>query len=124
MPDWSEITCRFPPKSPAAFDRNQVPVCSDFCKPSQGAFDDPATGKHRKARDIGAPPDDLDRPVAELGERAVEPAAAVGAVGKQMAQPGKQVVDGADDQRGTIAILHIGGVDFRADQQAQRVGDM
>src|ERR1700746_3118229 len=33
VPDWSEITCRFPPKSPAAFDRNQVPVCSDFCIP-------------------------------------------------------------------------------------------
>jgi hypothetical protein len=32
VPDWSEIRCRFPPKSPAAFDRNQVPVCSDFCK--------------------------------------------------------------------------------------------
>jgi hypothetical protein len=24
VPDWSEIRCRFPPKSPAAFDRNQV----------------------------------------------------------------------------------------------------
>ena len=31
VPDWTEIRCRFPPKSPAAFDRNQVPVCSDFC---------------------------------------------------------------------------------------------
>jgi hypothetical protein len=31
VPDWSEIRCRFAPKSPAAFDRNQVPVCSDFC---------------------------------------------------------------------------------------------
>ncbi len=31
VPDWSEIRCRFPPESPAAFDRNQVPVCSDFC---------------------------------------------------------------------------------------------
>jgi hypothetical protein len=31
VPDWSEIRCRFPPKSPAAFDGNQVPVCSDFC---------------------------------------------------------------------------------------------
>ncbi len=27
----AEIRCRFPPKSPAAFDRNQMPVCSDFC---------------------------------------------------------------------------------------------
>jgi hypothetical protein len=35
VPDWSEITCRFPPKSPAAFDRNQVPVCSDFCTQSE-----------------------------------------------------------------------------------------
>jgi Transposase Tn5 dimerisation domain len=35
VPDWSEIRCRFPPKSPAAFERNQVPVCSDFCKPEQ-----------------------------------------------------------------------------------------
>jgi transposase len=31
VPDWSEIRCRLPPKSPADFDRNQVPVCSDFC---------------------------------------------------------------------------------------------
>ena len=85
-------------------------------KPSQGAFDDPATGKHRKTRDIGAAPDDLDGPMAKLGDRAVEPAAAVGAVGKQMTQPRKPVVDGADDQRGTIAILHVGGVDFTADQ--------
>ena len=61
--------------------------------------------------------------MAKLGDRAVEPAASIGAVGKQMAQPGKQVVDGANDKRGTIAILHIGGVDFSADQQAQRVGD-
>jgi hypothetical protein len=34
VPDWSEIRCRFPPKSPAAFDRNQVPVSSDFCTAS------------------------------------------------------------------------------------------
>jgi hypothetical protein len=31
VPDWSEIRCRFPPKSPAAFDRNPVPVCPDSC---------------------------------------------------------------------------------------------
>ena len=37
VPDWSEIRCRFPPKSPAAFDRNPVPVCSDFCRLCGGA---------------------------------------------------------------------------------------
>jgi hypothetical protein len=34
VPDWSEIRCRFEPKSPAAFDRNQVPLSSDLCKPA------------------------------------------------------------------------------------------
>src|SRR5215813_7241252 len=31
VPDWTEIRCRFPAKSGAAFDRNRVPDCSDFC---------------------------------------------------------------------------------------------
>jgi len=47
-------------------------------EPRQCAFDNPATGKHRKTRDIGAALDDFDRPVAKLGDRAVEPAASIG----------------------------------------------
>ena len=31
----AEIRCRFRPKSPAAFDRNPVPLCSDFCSRSK-----------------------------------------------------------------------------------------
>jgi hypothetical protein len=31
VPDWGEIRCRFPLKSPAAFDRDRLPVCPDFC---------------------------------------------------------------------------------------------
>src|SRR5271166_5441559 len=44
VPDWSEIRCRFPPKSPAAFDRNQVPVCSDFCSSSAQSWFSAAQG--------------------------------------------------------------------------------
>ena len=36
VPDWSEIRCRYPPKSPAAFDRNHLPLCSDFCNRRRG----------------------------------------------------------------------------------------
>jgi hypothetical protein len=41
VPNWSEIGCRFPPKSGVAFSRNRVPLCSDFCTPflaSEGCF--------------------------------------------------------------------------------------
>src|SRR6202047_1311618 len=40
VPDWSEIRCRFPPKSPAAFDRNQVPLSAEITcrfRPKSGA---------------------------------------------------------------------------------------
>ena len=40
-----------------------------------------------------------------------------------MAQPGKQVVDGADDQPGPVTILDVGGVNRDTDQQAGGVGD-
>jgi hypothetical protein len=36
--------------------------------------------------------------------------AVIDAVGEEMTQPGKQLVDGPDDKPGTVAILDIGGV--------------
>ena len=39
-----------------------------------------------------------------------------------MAQPGKQVVDGLDDNPSPIAILDVGGMDHDTHQQARRVG--
>ena len=40
-----------------------------------------------------------------------------------MAQPGKQVVDGSDDQPGSVAIPDVGRVNRDPDQQAGGVGD-
>jgi hypothetical protein len=48
--------------------------------------------------------------------------AVIDAVGEEMTQPGKQLVDGADDKPGTIAILHIGGVHLGPDQQTTSIG--
>jgi hypothetical protein len=40
-----------------------------------------------------------------------------------MAQPGKEIVNGGDDERGAVAVLDVGGMDFGCDQQAGCVGE-
>ena len=42
---------------------------------------------------------------------------------KELAQPGKEIMNGGDDKRSTVAVLHVGGMDFGSDQQAGSVGD-
>ena len=87
-------------------------------EPCQGPFDNPSAREEMKARRLGGAFDDFDRPVAEFDESLAQIGAVVDAVGKEVAQPRKQVVDGFDDEPGAIAILDVGGVDGDADQQA------
>src|SRR5438132_462768 len=91
-------------------------------EPSQGPFDDPAPRQQLKADSVSGAFDDLDGPLAEFGESFGQVGAVVDTVGEEMAQPGKQLVDGLDDQHGTIAILDIGGVHRGADQQTASIG--
>src|SRR6266850_1477212 len=91
-------------------------------EPSQGPFDDPAPRQQLKADSVRGAFDDLDGPLAEFGESFGQVGAVVDTVGEEMAQPGKQLVDGLDDQHGTIAILDIGGVHLGADQQTASIG--
>src|SRR6516162_8982510 len=58
----------------------------------------------------------------EFGAGGMQVGAVVDAVGKQVAKPGKQLVDGLDDQHCPIAILNIGGVHLGADQQTAGIG--
>jgi hypothetical protein len=62
-----------------------------------------------KAGSVRSAFDDVDGPIAEFGEGLTQVGAVVDAVGEEMAQPGKQLMDGLDDEAGTIAILDIGG---------------
>src|ERR1700757_2665738 len=91
-------------------------------EPSQGSFDDPAARQQLKAGGVSGAFDDLDGPLAEFGESLMQVGASVDTVGEEMAQPGKQLVDGLDDQHGTIAILDISGVHLGADQQTASIG--
>ena len=60
--------------------------------------------------------------MVQFGKSAAQIGAIVDAVGEQMAQPRKQLVDGLDDQHRPIAILDIGGVHLGTDQQTARIG--
>src|SRR4030095_9902567 len=66
---------------------------------------------------------DLDGPVAEFDQDGAQVGAIIDAVGKEMTQPWKQVVDSSDDQPGTVTILDVGRVNRDTDQQAGGVGD-
>src|SRR5271167_1352299 len=48
--------------------------------------------------------------------------AVVDAVSEEVSQPRKQLMDGLDDKRGTIAILDIGGVHLGTNQQTRSIG--
>ena len=60
-------------------------------EPSESSFDHPAARQQLKAGRISGAFDDLDGPVAELGEGVTQVGAVVDAVGEQVAQPGKQL---------------------------------
>src|ERR1700747_2118466 len=93
-------------------------------EPSQGSFDDPAARQQLKAGSVSGAFDDLDGPLAEFGESFMQVGASVDTVGEEMAQPGKQLVDGLDDQHRTIAILDIGVGRLGAAQRTARFGHM
>src|SRR5271156_954568 len=91
-------------------------------EPSKGSFDDPSPWEQLKSSRVSSAFDDLDGPVAEFSEGGAQVGASVSAVGEEMAQPGKQLVDGLDDKPGTIAILDVGGVHLGTDQQTAGIG--
>src|SRR6201993_1778038 len=91
-------------------------------EPSQGSFDDPAARQQYKAGSVSGAFDDLDGPLAKFGECLTQVGAIVDAVGEQVAQPGKHLMDGLDHQNGTIAILDIGGVHLGTDEQTASIG--
>jgi hypothetical protein len=92
-------------------------------EPGEGAFDDPAAGKASKTDGVSPARHDLNGPAAEFGERVHQLVAGISAVGEEVAQPRKEVVNGRDDERSTIAVLHVGAMHLGADQQTRRVGD-
>jgi hypothetical protein len=92
-------------------------------EPGKGAFDDPAERENLKTDGVGHAAHDLDRQAAEFGQCVAELVAGVGAVGKQLAEPRKEIVNGGDDERSPVAVLQVCGMNFDAEQQVSGVGD-
>jgi hypothetical protein len=66
--------------------------------------------------------DDFDGPLAGAGRRGLEFVPGLAAIGEDMAQPRQAPDDFGRPQRGTIAILDIGGMDHDVNQIALGVG--
>jgi hypothetical protein len=60
--------------------------------------------------------------VAEFGEGPEQFVTGVGAVGEEVTQPRKEVMDSFDNKRRSVAVLHIGGMSRSSDHQAGGIG--
>ena len=98
----------------------QAPVTIE---PGKGPFDYPAAGEGFEADGVGRALDDFDSPLTEIPQGVEQLLPGIGAIGKQMAQPRKEVVDRFDHEHRAVAILHISGMDIGPDQQAGGIGD-
>src|SRR5438105_2644605 len=92
-------------------------------EPSQGTLDDPAARQEFEADRVLRSLDDFDCPLAEFGKGSLQLWPGIGAISEEVGQPREQRAYRFDDEHRAIAVLHIGRVDFGADQQAACVGD-
>jgi hypothetical protein len=83
-------------------------------EPREGSLNNPSPREELEAGRVSGALDDLNRPVAEFGKGITQVGAIVDTVSEEVAQPGKQLVDGLDDKPGTMAILDIGSRPFPA----------
>jgi len=98
----------------------QATVSTD---PGQGALDDPAFGKDDEAMQLVAL-DDHQRPGAGLCEGGGGRGSLVAGVGEDALDEGKEATCGLiEDQSCAITILHAGGMDDDAQEEAERVDE-
>ena len=95
-------------------------IASQQC---EGAFDDSAPGQDSETVGAVGTLDNLDCPLAELGQRRAKLVASIASVREDMAQTGEAVADAGQHIGRAVTVLHIGGVDNGSDEEALPVGD-
>ena len=96
----------------------QAPAAID---PGDGALDDPASRDDLETLGLGGALDHLDPP-GGIGHGPTQLLAAVGAVGEYRLQEGKEAARLAvQDQKGAIAVLHVGRMHDGVEDQAEGV---
>src|SRR5271163_946987 len=74
-------------------------------EPGKGAFDHPAFGLGLEGPDTLGSGDDLDGPLAELGDRAEQFAAAIDPIGEDVPKLGKREAEGFQQRHRTMIVL-------------------
>ena len=92
-------------------------------EPGECAFDDPAPRQNLEAFGPIRALDDFECPSPEFGQVHAQFVPGIGAIGKDMAQPGVEPTDRGEDIDGAVAVLDIGAMNLQADEMSLGVGD-
>jgi hypothetical protein len=97
----------------------QATIATD---PGEGSFHDPAFGQDDEAMRFGAL-DDLEQPAAGIGDGLCGSRALIASIGEDALDEGKRAARLLKDLADAIAVLHIGGVNDDAQEEAERVDE-
>jgi len=97
----------------------QTTVAADPC---DRALDDPSLGQDDEVVRIAAL-DDLQGPTTGIGDDLLHLRPLIPGISKDAFDEGKQTARRPQHLASTIAILHVGGVDDHAQQQAERIDE-
>lgn len=87
-------------------------------EPGEGAFDHPSSWLGFESADALGSGDDLDGPLAAVGDCVEEFVAAIDAVSEDVAEFRERTANGFEQWHGTMVVLDIGGVHKHSKQRA------
>lgn len=98
--------------------KSAVPV-----EPRDGPLDDPTAGQDFEAVCCVGTLDDRDHPFAQRLQGILQFLAGISAISEHVPQPGKPLDDATQDDRSSVAILNVSGMDDGVNQIALGVGE-
>ena len=92
-------------------------------EPRKGTFDHPTFRLGLEGSHTLRPGDDLDGPLAEIGDGIEQLVTAVDAIGKDVPQLGKRVPERLQQRHRAVIVLNVGRMHLSCEQRAVGIGD-
>src|SRR5579859_6030493 len=92
-------------------------------EPGEGALNDPTLSLCFECPDALRASDNLDDPLAELGNRVEQFGTAIDAISKDVPQLGKGNAEGFQQRHCTVIVLDVGGMDLHGKQRTVGIGN-